>query len=321
MCGYCIEYLTCTKLSSLLSGEAIPVLDEYLEAIGYLQEGPDFPSVLVATPSDVAVAGRIPTIIVCRGLEVLMEQGYTSATYQSLLKAPAYLAAVEMFTGNTGLNGHHLEDPRLDLSAWSWLRDEQTYTQDGHLDAQLHRRTMQDGTKLLQQYVEFRLKGIGMCRNDLDERFKQTGVLDPLDDICAEDRVAMAARFPAFWCAMYWLAQQPDGAQPLLEVVTQSPIGVPDFEGLELWLQRRAALITYDQFGLAPFLKNLSSVRTDLFQFIGLMRSISCEDQASLLLALNKLDVTDLEGEHFSLRQWLEKGDLLLAGTSNNLIS
>jgi hypothetical protein len=57
-------------------------------------------------------------------------------------------------------------------------------------------------------------------------------------------------------------------------------------------------------------MKNIAFVLADLFQYIGLMHLVSREDQASLLNALNQLEAADHEGEHFSLRQWVEKGDM-----------
>ncbi len=287
MCGYCIEYNTFVNIASAPSAMFPYDNPQYIWAIGYLQECPDILPALAATPMDVATAGLLPTVLACRGLEVLMRQGFTSAMYQSLLKTPAYVAAIETFTAEAGQKKHLPDDARFDISAASWMEDTRTYSEAGYLDAQLRQWSLRDAQSLLRQYVDFHLNGVGLHRNDLDERFRQTGVQDPIDDICAEDRHAFAAYFPAFWTALQWLGRHPESTSDLWEVLSKDPIGVPDFEGLELWFQRRAALLTYEQFGIAPFMKDLTLVRADLFQYINLMHPVSGEDQTSLLNALN----------------------------------
>ena len=312
MCGYCIENNTFIMIARAQSGQFAyaDLHSNYILTIGYLQECPDILSALAATPTDVATDDLLQSILACRGLEILMSQGFASAAYQSLLKTQAYVAAIEAFTAEAEQKNHRPDDARFDISAASWTEDKRTYIEAGYLDAQLRQWSLRDAQTMLKQYVDFRLNGIGLHRNDLDELFRQTGVMDPIDDICAEDRHAFAAHFPAFWGALQWLGRHQVGASDIWEVVTKNPIGVPDFEGLELWFQRRAALLTYEQFGIAPFLKDLTLVRADLFQYINLMRPISREDQTSLLNALNQLEVADHVGANFSLRLWLEKDDL-----------
>ena len=311
MCGYCVENNTFINIASALSGQFAYSDTDFLAVMGYLQECPDILSALAVMPIEKATNGFFTlTILACRGLEVLITQGFASTAYQSLLKTPAYVAAIETFTAEAVQKNHYPDDARFDLSKASWIEDIRTYSEAGYLDAQLQQWSIRDAQSLLKQYVDFRLNSIGLHHNDLDELFRQTGVLDPIDDICAEDRDAFAAHFPAFWAALQWLGRHPEGTSDLWEVVSKDPIGVPSFQGLGLWFQRRAALLTYEQFGIAPFLKDLTRVRADLFQYINLMCPISREDQASLLNALNQLEVDDHVGANFSLRQWLENGDL-----------
>jgi len=306
MCGYCIESSIIGMIADFQSG-AEPLADRlsnYLYANNCLQDCPDFNATLAATPTDVATAGIIPTIIACRGMETLMTQGFTSDAYQKHLKTPAYVATIETFIAEARqLNP---QDHRFDLSAAGWTEDRRTYFEPGYLEEQLQQWSLQDAKSLLKQYVDFSLKGIGLCRI----RVKLNGVLDTIEDICAEDTHAISAHIPAFWGALLWLGRHPDGMQDLWEVVSNNPIGIPDYERLELWFQRRAALQIYDRFGIEPFLKDIASVRAELFQFIGLLRPVSREDQSSLLKALNQLEVDDHVGMSFSLRRWLERGDL-----------
>ncbi len=310
MCGYCIEHGSFTAIYNALSGQPINLDPNNIALIGYLQDFPDVHSVLAELSADMASDGTLSGIISCRGLEILLAQGFDSVAYQSLLNTPSYLSALEVLTSEAGPKSQLLADPRFDLSAACWVWEKPTYFEPGYLDRQLRLWSLPEAKSLLNQYVDFRLKGIGLHQNDLMERMKLTGVFDPIEDITAEDQTTFAVRFPAYWCAMHWLGHQPEGAEYLWEVIRNVPIGVPDFEGLELWFQRRAALITYDRVGFTPFLNDLSPMRTDLFQFIGLLRQVSSEERAGLLEGLKQLEAREPQGEHFSLWQWLETGDL-----------
>ena len=96
----------------------------------------------------------------------------------------------------------------------------------------------------------------------------------------------------------------------LQDFVYRTAIGVPDFNSVEYWLQRRATLLLFDQAGIAPFCENISSVRADLILFIALLRPVSDKDKAALLSAIDQLETKDLRSDSFSVRVWLETGDL-----------
>lgn len=310
MCGYCIETNTFCAIENARAGHPIDVAPDYIGLIGYLQDLPDIQSVLANLPTDMANDETLSSIIACRGLEILMAQGFDSAAYQSLLKTPAYHSALEAFTSAAGPENPSPADPRFDLSSACWVWDKSTFFEASYLDRQLQLWPLPEAMSLLKQYVDFRLKGIGLHRNDLEKQLRQTGVFDPIQDITEEDREVFAMHFPAFWGALHWLALHPEGLPCLWEVISNVPIGVPEFAGLELWLQRRAALLTYDRLGFAPFLNDLSPVRTELFQFIGLLRQVSREERAGLLEGLEQLETPEPQGMNFNLRQWLVTGEL-----------
>ncbi len=312
MCGYCIENNAFGRLADAMAGRAVQPITRRIEAIAYLQNAPDIGQALAAMtlPANVADCDVGALVIACRGLEVLVRQGFDSLAYQALLTCPTFMVAVSNVTGESRQNAYLAADPRFDLTVARWIVDRRTFTEAGYLDGMLRRWRLDDGVSLLRQYADFRLKGVGLHRNDLDAQFSQTGVYDPVQDLCTEDRQAVEDRFPAFWTALLWLEQQPEGAAHLWDMVCHDPIGVPDFEGLELWLQRRATLAAYDRPGLTPFLRDIASVRPELYQYVAVMRTISIGDRASLLDAVSRLEYGDHQGDNFSLRQWLEKGDL-----------
>ena len=201
-------------------------------------------------------------------------------------------------------------DPRFALSDLQWIADKANFTDPGYLEGHLGRFTFQTAESTLEKYISFRLKGIGLRRNDLNQQFRDTGVLDPLQDVCAEDHLAVYRYFDAFWLALHWLGTRARDSARVWDLVTMDPIGVPDFDSPELWLQRRAALITYDRSGMAPFEAHLTSVRPELFQFLALMRPITHEEKCGLLDALARLPEEGYFGDSFDLGLWLEEGDL-----------
>ncbi len=309
MCGYCLE-------GGSLSYDTmhLGVLPSELRLLipTNLQDSLDVHSAMDAITLQQAEHEPVANVICCRGLEVLIAEGFASKNYQALLNNPKFMAAVDVFTGESSKRRYLAEDSRFDLAIARWLLDSPVFTEDGYLKGQMSRWTFGEVESLLRQYTDFYLKGVGLNHIDLYKRFAETGVMDPLDDICIEDRLAFSDRFPAFWCALHWLGRHTENAPVLWDMVIQNGIGVPDFEGLNLWLQRRAALVSYDRNGFARFRECLTSIRPELFWYLALMRPIKDGERAELLGVLNQFGVDDLDGD-FSVRLWLETGDLQLA--------
>jgi hypothetical protein len=307
MCGYCIEAGTLYEdtmhqgMMSFTSGIGLAV---------YLQECVDITAALDLITLE-PVHPLMASVLCCRGLEILISQGFNSAAYQALLGHPTFLVAIGVFTNDQSRRGYLAQDARFDLARADWLLDRQVFMEAGYLSNRLNHWTLRDAESLLKQYTDLYLKGIGLKRNDLNKLFEETGILDPIDDICIEDRQAFSDRFPAFWCALHWLGNKMAKIPLLWQMVVQPPRGVPDFEGFELWLQRKATLICYDHLGIQPFADNLAAIRSELFLYLTLMRSISPEERALLLAALDRIEVVGKPHDSFygfNLRIWLETG-------------
>lgn len=309
MCGYCFEGGNLSYNTMQL--EVLPSELQMLMPTN-LEDCLDIHSALDSIAPQKEKLESVAMVICCRGLEVLIAEGFSSENYQALLSNSKFIAAVDVFTGEENRKRYLAEDPRFDLAIARWVLDKAVFTQVGYLENKMSRWTRGEVESLLKQYADFYLDGIGLKRNDLNKIMEETGVMDPIDDICIEDRQVFTDRFPAFWCALHWLGGQTEDVPLLWEMTTKNAIGVPDFEGLELWLQRRAALISYDLNGLERFGGNLTSIRPELFWYLALMRPLSDQERAVLLEALNQLTVDDLQGD-FSVRLWLETGDLQLA--------
>jgi hypothetical protein len=101
------------------------------------------------------------------------------------------------------------------------------------------------------------------------------------------DSDLFARRFPALWFSFNWVARQSPAETIMWEIAEKCPAGMPQFSGLDLWLQRRAMLACYDQQGISYLLESVPKLRSELFQFLASARAIKSEDRQSLITALN----------------------------------
>ena len=65
----------------------------------------------------------------------------------------------------------------------------------------------------------------------------------------------------------------------LRPIALTQPAGIPNFEALDLWLQRRAALAVYDLEGIAPFVGAVGGVRPEIFQYLKLKGRITASER------------------------------------------
>jgi hypothetical protein len=122
---------------------------------------------------------------------------------------------------------------------------------------------------------------------------QDTGIMDPIEDIPMAEQLLFSHRFPALWFSVLRISRLPTGTKMLWTIITKNPSGVPDFDGLDLWLQRRATLAYYDQQGLGPFLNEVESVREGLFQYLAAARINKVEEKNALIAALGEYSSLD----------------------------
>lgn len=317
MCGYCVENIVFSLLIGPAETRTEIAQTSHFTLAEMLQDCKEPDLILEFVTKSAAAKRPVALVAVCRGLETLLNHGYRSAAYQSLLKIPAYLTAIETVSNSAWLRSYLSNDDRLNISAYLDLVSRSTYTSSEFFETQRERWQGDIAESLLKSYVDFRLKGIGLHRQNLDELFGQTGTFDPIQDIHPDDHAVVRDRFLAIWCSLLVLAHQKPKSPIIWEIVTTPPIGVPDFDGLDLWLQRRSALIAYDSSGIEPFLTEIGSVRPELFQFLAIMRQVSKLELDRLKEAISCISSLDFCGDHFSLHDWLATGDLQLNSNSD----
>ena len=136
---------------------------------------------------------------------------------------------------------------------------------------------------------------------------EETGVLDPIEDVKTEEKGAFQIIFRALWFSLNLLGRSPASRNILQEIVTTWPAGVPFFDAHDLWLQRRAALLLYDNAGLKPFLEK--GCRASLLYYLDLKRGLSTQQYQMIKSAVTRLSGRAFHDDQFDWRSWLEAVD------------
>lgn len=286
MCGYCVEYFA---LMAKRSGHSLSTESAlYLE----LQEVPNLPQALLEITTNSLLKPHIALPIMCRAIEMLVTQGFESKQYQELLlQQPIFSIAISTACEKIKEIDFDKDNVRFNPNSLAWLTEKNTYLMAGYFDKNNTITNNQACITFLNEYIDWWLEGGTVSHQNLSQQFEDTGILDPIEDIPATERVLLECRFPFFWYALMRSTSMPDQTELLWKIITRRPSGVPNFNALDLWLQRRAALIFYDKQGLAPFLQTMQesagSIRIALLKFIVAARAILPKDKAALLVTLD----------------------------------
>lgn len=301
MCGYCTEQMAINALQASSTSDAETFSHELFLAM-YLQEVLDFSGALrqLATHAAVnqldasasmhrtAANTWVASVIMCRAIEILVVHGFESAVYQELLQQPPFISAISVACAKGAEAMRSDLDSHFNASDFAWLVEKDTYLVPGCFKQHNNEASDQANTSLLYGYIDWWLDGGSVPHQDADQIFKDTGIQDSINDIPETERLPLSVRFPALWFALLRTTYLPAGAKILWAIITRNPSGMPDFEGLDLWLQRRAALAYYDQHGIGPFLSEINSVRTELLQYLAASRITKAEEKNTLIAALVK---------------------------------
>jgi hypothetical protein len=228
-----------------------------------------------------------------RAIEMLVAHGFESESYQALIQQPQFISAISVACVKGAETVLSDLDARLDASNFSWLFETDTYLKAGQFERHSNESIDPICYSLLNEYVGWWLDGGSVQHQDLNQRMQDTGIMDPIEDIPMAEQLLFSHRFPALWFSVLRISRLPTGTKMLWTIITKNPSGVPDFDGLDLWLQRRATLAYYDQQGLGPFLNEVESVREGLFQYLAAARINKVEEKNALIAALGEYSSLD----------------------------
>lgn len=294
MCGHCTEFNSFERLyEKKYKSLTNSMLLEYplLSVTGYAQVCPDFDGLMQELTVDMAIS--LTEVIVVHAIANLILYGFHSDEYRKIAEAPTFQQVMTNFFefGERGKSGGSVDEQ------FSWVFSKRVFEEDGYLSARLDAWTITEAESRLKQYINSCLSGAGVAGEDQQEVSE-----------CQE------TRFLGNWLLVHWLAKQGGTNWSVLtEIALSTPAGVPAFNSNALWLQREAALLLYDKCGIKPFADAITKIRTEMIQYIELMRNLTTSEKEDLQHSVKALGPKEfLKENDFNLRQWLETGDLQL---------
>lgn len=285
MCGYCTEQFVFIALHDSSYPSELPeaqiIMDVYLEGVQ------DISSALQKFSSQCVTIPSVALVILCHAIDLLVVHGFESDAYQELLQQPQFISAISVACTESAEAALNDFDVRLKVSDFAWLAKKDSYLVPGCFAQHSNASGDKTGISLLNDYIAWWLEGGSVPHQDLGQMMEDTGIMNPIEDIPISERLLLKHQFPALWFALLRTSRLPVGMKILWTIISRNPAGIPDFSGLDLWLQRRAVLAVYDQQGLDPFLSESQPVRAELFQYLVATRICKAEEKNALLAALD----------------------------------
>ena len=292
MCGWCFEGMALDILEKEIRG-IFPSKD-IREGCGfepdfYLREASDFPTAFENLKRSMVRRRIVPLenlsseIILFKAIEILVREGFQSAGYQRLMKQDLFRRIIIKGCGKELREKFIVEANEFDAEPFSILYDADTFLKEdcsralGKIAAMLP-----PCNRLLGHYYSWWLKGNGLRKNDLGQLMEETGILDPLDDVTADQHERFGILLRSIYFSILVAGKYMASKKVMLKLAKTYPAGVPLFEGYDLWLQRVAALNLYDLIGFENFLKLLPELRATHFYYINLMRGFTAAEKGQI---------------------------------------
>lgn len=295
MCGCCTESIALNVLEQEIQGIS-PTKEQLQECTPslyfYLREATDFAMAfdhltLAGTGEKIVPLEKLPAeIILLRALEIRAEQEFSDSTYQALVGVPLFSSLIDKVCGKKLEYNFAQATTGMDMTPLYFLYDADTYLLENRAFELVQTdQILPAYHSLLKHYTTWWLKGVGLRKNDLVQRMKETGFYDPIDDIAEGQYERFNLLLRALHFSVLTIGKFEDGKNVLWELAHNNPFGVSDFSGADLWLQRIAALKLYDLMGFDSFIKHFPDFRITLFYYIGLKRGYTKEQKKMILEA------------------------------------
>ena len=258
MCGYCIEKAMIDLLDREM-GSSAPLSEDQMSILlldSHTQET-GFPMHCLKHAREWDKELDILYVLHCRSLEEIATRPASatkgSPPHNALIK---HYHAYKRFASSR-LKRNDLENI-LPHPSWLILYDPDfIFSQTKWEELTSNPDLLAQCASLLERYYFWWLRGEGQQKNDLDQRMKKTGVLDPIEDITRDDWDLFYSLFPAVYFALVYLSRHGEDLNPVENIALTDVNGVPDFPGFDLWLQRKALACAVQVRGVTFLLNNL----------------------------------------------------------------
>ena len=284
-----------------------------LEVVGgsyyYLRETPDFISALdrLRRAQIQEFSVEVPPIVILfRGLEVLLTKGFNSPEYQQLLKRPLYRNAIaascsaekrkEFESATEGLKVDHL-GLLYDAETYFWAKRSRVLLTITDL--------LPSCRNILKHFISWWLNDQELQVNDFLAMREKTAPMEPLNEVPDGEQ----SRFDLLSRALYFSILTVGGSaadkKTLLPVAQRSIAGVHCFNGVDLWLQRVAALKLYELEGFESLSKKVATLRSTYYYYIDLIRGFSLEQKQLLLDEVRRHPDANTTDYNICMSKWL----------------
>ena len=268
MCGYCIEGAYFLRFIDV----EINITDPFIHSV-YMEENENFIEELntikegcnIASISDFAET----CIIYCRILEKLILE---NKNFYYILQDNHYIDFVNRINI---INANRYEYRFLNNFIIKRLCSDKEYCEEFLQDKT---KLIDVSTKILKDYCNFWLFGQEKETSDPNKRLSEKGIMDPVENTTPEDWEKFYSSFPIVFLAFLLLEKYTNKSKIIKHIALNQPHDVPDFPGLDLWLQRRAFCKCIKDYDYHFYLKHYKTTRLELLYYSILKNAIPRKD-------------------------------------------
>ena len=331
MCGYCVEGIGIQTIFLKRESPVTPILATFfLQEISDVIAGLDSLLVEIGNGASKVEQWRVinPHILTCRLIEVLVLEGFDAHVSKRMLQNELIQEALQCeclensclvetlenahtclsHFQNAYLLHRTLSETQLQILADSFPHIINFYplyhigTYFDHIAwkqfiEQPDLKTACSG--LLDDYFGWWLKGGSLVIRGFEEikaALNGTGVVhDSLMGIRKEDRLCFDLMFRALFFSLVYLDPEKNDAAYFRRIIRDQPAWVPLFDGMDLWLQRKAAQRYFEACGPAFFLNETKFIREGIRVYLAAKSYFLNNDREKFRKTLDALDIDEDE--------------------------
>jgi hypothetical protein len=277
MCGYCIqsEYvLPISKSEDFIDRFMVDDLRfARLLSPVYLQESKSLPIAIDKIRQIKSVAG-FAEIVFCRVWEMLLVHP-GNAVYQ-ILNNHFSSTDINAFLEKLRLNNDDLSTSLSDIKLYQDVDDwNQFISNEQHL--------INSAEKTLTSYYRWWLVGDNESAiESIVSRQGKTRDLGVMDNQGLNIPSIFHASFPTVYFSFLYLAKYKTGAEIIKKIALNNPYCVPEFDGYDLWLRRKALIVCVKKYGIQFITDNYNQIELDLVYYV-LLRTRQTNNELAAL--------------------------------------
>jgi len=279
MCGYCIEGGVLIPALELAYKEEKTKIDGF-NIVTCLQEENNL-YLALDEAGKFEYRNDFADIVLCRLYEKYILFGIDNVLYKKIISIFGNDMIDNVLKRSEFNNKQYVSRIKVKLS------DQKIYQNNQQWNNFISDKTelIEDSLKLLSFYYDWWIKGHNKRESDPYLRLKKTGIMDPIADTPKKEWERFYALFPCLYFSLMYLWKYHSDTELIEKIALHSPKGVPDFEGYDLWLQRKAFAFLVQKIGLIKVLEKTDQIRVELIYYALLKCKVS-KDEIKIVVRL-----------------------------------